>query len=128
MTLLSDKQRTSLSKLLALVLRHQAHQFGLTLDPEGFVPLDELLAALNRERGWEWLRAEHIEDVIANQEKRRYEIVAGDIRAIYGHSLEAAVNYPQITPPDVLLHGRRAALLTRSAVRACARCAVSMST
>ncbi len=105
MTPLSDKQRTSLSKFLAMVLRHRAHEFGLVLDPEGFVSLDELLAALGRERGWEWVRAEHIEDVIATQEKRRYEIVEGDIRAIYGHSLEAAVSYPQITPPDVLLHG-----------------------
>lgn len=102
---MNDSQRTALSKLLALMLRHRADQFGLALDPEGFVPLDQLLAAVNRSKGWAWVRAEHVEELIARQEKRRYEIVEGDIRAIYGHSVETAISYAPITPPDVLLHG-----------------------
>ena len=102
---MNNQERTSLSKFLALVLRHRAKDFGLALDPEGFVPLDELLGAINRERQWSWVRAEHIEDVIATQEKRRYEIVDGDIRAVYGHTLETEISYPQVAPPDMLLHG-----------------------
>jgi putative RNA 2'-phosphotransferase len=102
---MDETQRTKLSKFMALLLRHRAGDYGLALDPEGFVPLDQFLAAANRQRGWAWVRAEHIEDVIAQQTKRRYEIVDGDIRAIYGHSVEAAVTYPQIQPPATLLHG-----------------------
>lgn len=102
---MNEAQRTKLSKFLALILRHRAGDFGLTLDPEGYVPLDSLLAAINGERGWEWVHAEHIQEVIDTQAKRRYEIVDGDIRAIYGHSLDAAVTYPQVAPPAVLLHG-----------------------
>jgi putative RNA 2'-phosphotransferase len=102
---MNDAQRVELSKLLAFVLRHRADEFGLLLDPEGFVPLDELLAAINQKGGWGWVRAEHVEQVIAQQEKRRYEIVDGDIRAIYGHTLATEISYPVVTPPDVLLHG-----------------------
>jgi putative RNA 2'-phosphotransferase len=102
---MDDKERIALSKLLALLLRHRAGEHGLALDPEGFAPLDDVLAAINRRRGWSWVRAEHVAKVIARQEKRRYEIVDGDIRAIYGHSLATAISYPVITPPDALLHG-----------------------
>jgi putative RNA 2'-phosphotransferase len=102
---MNESQRTALSKFMALLLRHRAGDYGLALDPEGFVPLENLLAAINGQRGWVWVRAEQIEEVIALQTKRRYEIVEGDIRAIYGHSLEAAVVYPQVEPPDLLLHG-----------------------
>jgi putative RNA 2'-phosphotransferase len=102
---MNESERTALSKLLALLLRHRAGEYGLALDPEGFVPLDDLLAAINGKRGWSWVRAEHVDEVIAHQAKRRYEIVEGDIRAIYGHSVAAVITYPQIAPPEVLLHG-----------------------
>lgn len=90
---------------MAMVLRHRAEEYGLRPDAEGFVPLDDFLEAVHRQRGWEWVCAEHIEEVIANQQKRRYEIVDGDLRAIYGHSIETAITYQQVVPPDLLLHG-----------------------
>jgi putative RNA 2'-phosphotransferase len=102
---MNESQRTKLSKFLALILRHRAGDYGLALDPEGFVPLESLLGVINATKGWAWVRAEEVEEVIAHQAKRRYEIVEGDIRAIYGHTLEAAISYPQVAPPDVLLHG-----------------------
>jgi putative RNA 2'-phosphotransferase len=102
---MDNKQRVELSKLLALLLRHRAAEHGLALDPEGFVPLEEVVAAINRQRGWAWVRAEQIAEVIAQQEKRRYEIVDDDIRAIYGHSVATAISYPAIVPPETLLHG-----------------------
>ena len=102
---MNDTQRTKLSKFLALLLRHRPDGHGLTLDPEGFVSLDALLVAINRTPGWSWVQVSDIEEVIARQEKRRYEIVDGDIRAIYGHSVRAKITYPKVTPPDVLFHG-----------------------
>lgn len=102
---MNETQRTRLSKFIALVLRHRAAEFGLALDPEGFVPVDELLGAMHRERGWSWVGREHLEEIIATQHKRRYEIVGDDIRAIYGHTLETAISYPQVTPPATLFHG-----------------------
>lgn len=102
---MNEKQRTLLSKFLALLLRHRADTYGLSLDPEGYVPLTDLLTMINRERGWEWVQVEHINEIITTQQKRRYEIIDEDIRAVYGHSLAAEVRYPQIAPPTVLFHG-----------------------
>jgi putative RNA 2'-phosphotransferase len=102
---MNEAQRTSLSKFMALLLRHRAGDYGLAPDPEGFVPLDQLLAAMNRQAGWTWVGAQHVEEIIATQAKRRYEIVDDDIRAIYGHTLDAAISYPSVAPPAVLLHG-----------------------
>lgn len=102
---MSDSRQVALSKLLALLLRHRSADYGLHLDPEGFVPLDALLAVINKQRGWYWVRAEHIERLLAEQTKRRYELVDGDIRAIYGHSQVTAIQYEAIVPPALLLHG-----------------------
>jgi putative RNA 2'-phosphotransferase len=102
---MDDKRRVELSKLLALLLRHRAAEHGLALDPEGFVPLADVVAAINGRPGWDWVRPEHIAEVITQQEKRRYEIVEDDIRAIYGHSVSTAISYPAVEPPEHLLHG-----------------------
>ncbi|HEU5099182.1 MAG TPA: RNA 2'-phosphotransferase [Roseiflexaceae bacterium] len=39
---MNQAQRTQLSKFMALLLRHRAGDYGLALDPEGFVPLAQL--------------------------------------------------------------------------------------
>lgn len=102
---MNESERTKLSKMLALLLRHKGPEHGLILDPEGFVPIDDLLAALHRVKGWEWVGVEHLDEIIATQQKRRYERVEDDIRAVYGHSVEAAVTYPAVAPLDMLFHG-----------------------
>lgn len=43
MSLMNDVR---VSKLLSLVLRHQPDRFGVTLQPGGWVQVEELLAAL----------------------------------------------------------------------------------
>src|SRR5262245_39367929 len=121
---MDDKRQVELSKLLALLLRHRAGEHGLSLDPEGFVPLEDVLAAINRKRGWDWVRGAHIAQVIAQQEKRRYEIVEDDIRAIYGHSVDTAISYPAVAPPQTLLHGtarRFVAAILREGLRPMSR-------
>src|SRR5579884_388138 len=76
-----------LSKTMAYALRHQPAQFGLTLDDEGWVAVDDLLAALRRHhRDWHALQAEDFAEVIAQSDKQRYEMRDGKIRAYYGHS------------------------------------------
>src|SRR5262245_1097844 len=42
----SGARMKELSKLMSLILRHEPERFGLVLDAEGFVLLDELLAAV----------------------------------------------------------------------------------
>ncbi|MGL4209888.1 MAG: hypothetical protein ACRCTY_10945 [Candidatus Adiutrix sp.] len=46
----------ALSKILTYVLGHRPDEFGLFLDEDGFVPLKELIKALNGEDPWRGLR------------------------------------------------------------------------
>jgi putative RNA 2'-phosphotransferase len=43
-----DPQLVRLSKFLSFVLRHDPGTIGITLDPNGWVPVDELLSAAAR--------------------------------------------------------------------------------
>ena len=53
-----DEQRTvKVSKYLSKHLRHRPEQIGITLDPHGWVPVDEFLRAAN-EHGFAVTRAE----------------------------------------------------------------------
>lgn len=93
-----------LSKTTSYALRHAPEEFGLTLSPHGFVPLDDLIAALER-RGWENLSQKDFERIIRNSEKKRYEIRDGKIRALYGHSVKGITILDPSEPPEILYHG-----------------------
>lgn len=98
-----------LSKLMSLILRHEPGKFGLTLDENGFVPFDALLTAVQSKSRWQSTSAAQIRQVVRESDKQRFEIVedasGAKIRARYGHSVEGAVAYEPITPPDILFHG-----------------------
>ena len=44
---MTEKETTSLSKLLSLILRHHPELIGITLDGQGWVSVAELLEKLN---------------------------------------------------------------------------------
>lgn len=94
-----------LSKLMSLVLRHEPERFGLLLDPEGFVPLAELVAAL-RQR-WPGVTPEDIVAVVDTVEpdKQRFTIVGDSVRANYGHSVSTRIAHAPAVPPEQLYHG-----------------------
>lgn len=94
-----------LSKLLSLMLRHDPKQFGIVLDAEGYASLNEVVAAIKTR-----VASVTQEDVIAvvetiEQDKRRFSIADGEIRANYGHSLEEKIQHEIAQPPATLLHG-----------------------
>jgi len=102
---MANQRLVRLSKLLSLILRHEPGRFGLELDAEGFAPLDEVVRAVQSK-----FDGVGEADVIAvvdtvEPDKRRFTIVDRDIRANYGHSLEARVEHPQVEPPELLCHG-----------------------
>jgi putative RNA 2'-phosphotransferase len=93
------------SKRLSYVLRHRPESVGLTLDEAGWVPVDELLAAMDR-AGLPLTR-EQLDVVVATNDKRRfaYDDAAGRIRASQGHSVPVELGYAPSQPPPVLFHG-----------------------
>jgi len=100
-----EEYHLQLSKFLSLVLRHKPAVLELELDNQGFVPLDEFLSALQKQPRWREVTESDILEVIDNSDKKRFELVEGKIRALYGHSLAVEVEYPEVEPPPNLYHG-----------------------
>jgi len=94
-----------LSKLMSLVLRHSPTRVGITLDAAGWVPVDDLVAALKRSGALCTRR--DIEDVVRSSDKQRFTIDASTdrIRANQGHSIPVELELPTAVPPVVLYHG-----------------------
>ena len=100
-----DRRLVTISKYLAKHLRHAPEALGLTLQPGGWVSVDELLAASGR-MGFPISYDELIECVETNDKQRFSFDDTGDlIRANQGHSVEVDLQLEEIQPPDVLYHG-----------------------
>ena len=103
---LPEHLRVRLSKKMAWLLRHVGPRYGLRLRPGGWVGLEELAEALRRIPGLEWVTVEDILYVVSRDEKGRYEVRGGMIRARYGHTLPVEVDYEPLRPlPGSLYHG-----------------------
>ncbi|GAB1818088.1 RNA 2'-phosphotransferase [Herbidospora sp. RD11066] len=103
-----------ISKYLAKHLRHEPERIGLTLDEHGWTPVDDLLAAAAA-HGFPIDRAE-LDRVVDANDKKRYVISDGRIRANQGHSIEVDLDLPAAEPPALLYHGTVASAL--DAIRA----------
>jgi putative RNA 2'-phosphotransferase len=101
----SDARLVKLSKLLSLILRHEPGRFGITLDPEGYASLEDVLVALRTR--YADARETDILAVVntVEPEKQRFSVSDGEIRANYGHSLEDRISHERAKPPAILLHG-----------------------
>jgi putative RNA 2'-phosphotransferase len=92
---------------LSYILRHRPDEYGLVLDPEGYVPIKELIQALHEEEGWSFVRQDHLQEIALTSDRARFEIDGGRIRASYGHSLSISIHYERAEPPKILYHGTR---------------------
>ena len=100
-----NKHLTHISKFLSFVLRHNPQAIGVTLDAEGWVPVDELLAAAARDGTS--ISREQLEEVVATNDKKRFAFSDDGrlIRANQGHSVEVDLNLEPVEPPELLYHG-----------------------
>ena len=95
-----------LSKEIAYALRHHPGQYGLELDNQGYVQIEELLLTLNHTKHYpKEITLEDLQTVIELSDKKRLEIFDGKIRALYGHSIKDQIKKNPSTPPAVLYHG-----------------------
>lgn len=100
------------SKLLARVLRHRPGAVGVTLDPNGWASVTDLLAALGA-HGHRLTRTD-LERVVQRNDKQRFEwdTASDRIRARHGHSIVVDLGLPPADPPDRLYHGTPRSNLT----------------
>lgn len=94
-----------LSKFLSFVLRHKPDAIGLTLDPQGWASLDELIEKGNA-AGTRFGR-EDLLHVVETSDKKRFSVSTDGlrIRAAQGHSVSVELGLLPRQPPPVLYHG-----------------------
>ena len=88
-----SKDNYHLSKFLALILRHKAKDFGLDVEPSGFIKLEDIINLPQSQKYS--MTISKIEEIVANDEKGRYELVNRPpyyIRAVQGHSMNEVTN------------------------------------
>ncbi|MFG3113133.1 RNA 2'-phosphotransferase [Streptomyces sp. NPDC048197] len=100
---MNTQRSVRLSKYLSKHLRHAPERIGLTLDAQGWVPVDDLMAAAAA-HGFRFSRDE-LAAVVAGNDKQRFTIEDGRIRANQGHSLGVDLGLPPAEPPAHLFHG-----------------------
>lgn len=94
-----------LSKEVSYALRHAPWEYELEMDEEGWVLVEQLVDALNKNMKWIGVSEEDLSVMIEKSEKKRHEISSGKIRAFYGHSIPMHIVKEKKTPPDILYHG-----------------------
>jgi putative RNA 2'-phosphotransferase len=89
-----------LAKVLTYLLCHRPDEFGLALDPEGFVPIKQLLQVLAAEPGGGHVRRHHLEQVAGLLQPPRFEIQEDRIRGLAPGP--ADLRRPEEEPPVLL--------------------------
>ena len=104
------------SKFLSLVLRHAPETIGMSLDVEGWVAVDTLLAKA-AEYGQPITRDE-LHQIVAQSDKKRFSLSEDGkrIRAAQGHSVPVSLGLDPVAPPETLYHGT--AVKNLAAIRA----------
>jgi putative RNA 2'-phosphotransferase len=102
---MEEARLVHLSKFLSLHLRHRPQRLGLVLEPGGWVPVHDLLAAAAR-AGLPITRAE-LDEVVARNDKQRFSFDPSGtrLRANQGHSTPVDLQLEPLEPPPVLYHG-----------------------
>jgi putative RNA 2'-phosphotransferase len=103
--IMNEKLIVKKSKYLSKHLRHSPERIGLTLEPGGWVLVEDLLRACAR-AGMSLSRAE-LEEVVAKNDKQRFSFdeTKTKIRANQGHSVEVDLQLEPVQPPEILYHG-----------------------
>lgn len=99
-----SKELTTLSKTLSYYLRHKPEELGLKLEKDGWVDISNLLQKLQEKNVNMSLSV--LEQIVASDNKGRYTIKEGKIRANQGHSTDQVkLDFKKETPPIDLYHG-----------------------
>lgn len=102
---MDEKRFIRISKFLSKHLRHKPENIGLHLDKNGWVMVEELLQACQK-NNFPITFAE-IEAVVVNNDKQRFAFdeTKTKIRANQGHSIEIDLDLSPEIPPEKLYHG-----------------------
>lgn len=100
---MDDRRLVKVSKYLSRHLRHDPGRIGIELDEHGWVQVDVLLKAL-ADRNFKVTR-EELDEVVARNDKQRFALRDGMIRANQGHTIAVDLDLEPADPPPMLFHG-----------------------
>lgn len=130
--IMNDYEQEHLGKTLAGALRHFPEKFNLTMDPRGWVDIQQFVNAVrSRQRRFRWLRAYHVVALIKTDPKGRYQYKDGYIRATYGHTIDVDLDFPTNDVPEKLYYPateEEADFLKEGGIRPADRVFVHLST
>lgn len=88
------------SKYLSYLLRHKPEEAKLTMDPNGWVDINQIVNNTN-------LSKKDLYGIVESCDKQRYEFndINTKIRARQGHSVKIDLGYKECEPQDYLYHG-----------------------
>lgn len=99
---MDEANRAWCARTLSQWLRHRPDRAGITLSPEGWATIDEVVGAFER------LECTVVDSdivaIVASDPKHRFEIEGDRIRARYGHSVQLAIPAHESAPPSVLFY------------------------
>ncbi|MEM9322318.1 MAG: RNA 2'-phosphotransferase [Pseudomonadota bacterium] len=94
-----------ISKFLSLVLRHAPETIAVSLDKNGWIDVDTLLAAA--EAHGTSISRERLDELVYTNDKQRFAFSddGSRIRANQGHSVDVDLELVAVAPPAQLFHG-----------------------
>jgi RNA:NAD 2'-phosphotransferase (TPT1/KptA family) len=99
-----NKQLVEISKFLSFLLRHKPRAIGITLDAEGWVAIDELLAAAAHHG--QSVTRQQVEEVVATNDKQRF-IGSSGLRTVSGSRRACHQSICGSSGLQMLYHARR---------------------
>jgi len=102
---MSSRERDSMARKLALVLRHAPEKFDLEMDINGWIDVRDVVRKFkDSNRRQHWLRPHHLNAISETDPKGRYEVRGNMMRATYGHTVEIELDLPTSGIPDSLFY------------------------
>lgn len=78
----------------------------MVLDSQGFADFDAVREVVSRRSSDKYSEEDWLAVLDGQTDwKKRFEVIDGRIRALYGHSKVSPVEYPPVEPPSILYHG-----------------------
>ncbi len=103
--LMNDRELDHLGRILTGILRHFPDRYQLTIDPKGWIPLAQIVRAIqSKHPAYHWLRVVHLVAIAETDSKGRYEVRDDRIRATYAHTVEVELDLPTLNIPDHLYY------------------------
>ncbi len=102
---MTENQLNHIGRILAGILRHFPEKFGLNLDQQAWIPILDIVSAIKEKtHRYHWLTVDHIKGIAETDEKGRYEVRSGKVRATYGHSRDVELDLPGDNIPQYLYY------------------------